>query len=106
MLKVGRLLLYLKEVEKFSGIDSNQSQILPETSRGKKDSTRNAIKDITSDSQVNSYFPYRSGSNTVGITFKESNKIAADDNFILFVYFFYFYVSKQVRLDVLCEYFA
>ena len=42
-----------------SDTDSIKSQISPKTSRGKKDSTKDAIKDITSDSQVNSYFSYR-----------------------------------------------
>ena len=36
-----------------------KSQISSKTSHGKKDSKKDAIKDITSDSQVNSYFPYR-----------------------------------------------
>ena len=37
------------------------SQISSKTSRGKKDSStqKDTIKDITSDSKVNSYFPYR-----------------------------------------------
>ena len=40
--------------------NNNKSQILSKTSRGKKDSTKRHIKDvISSDSQVNSYFPYR-----------------------------------------------
>ena len=39
--------------------------------------------------------------NTIGkkkITFKEPNKNAADNTL-----FFYFYISKEIRLDVSCE---
>ena len=50
MSKVGR---------KPSETDLIKSQISSETPRGKKDSIKRIIKDITSDSQVNSYFPYR-----------------------------------------------
>ena len=51
---------YLEKVGKPSETDSIKSQISSKKSRGKQDSTKkDAIKDITSDSQVNSYFPYR-----------------------------------------------
>ena len=33
------------------------------------------------------------------LTLKESSRIAADDTFI----FFYFYLSKKLKLDILCE---
>ena len=42
-----------------SETDSIKSQISSKSSRGKKDTQKDAIKDITNDSQVNSYFPYR-----------------------------------------------
>ena len=48
-----------EKVGKPSETDSIKYQISSKTSRGKKDSTKDTIKDITSDSQVNSYFPHR-----------------------------------------------
>ena len=48
-----------KEVGKPSETDSIKSQISSKVSRGKKKTAqKDAIKDITSDSQVNCYFPY------------------------------------------------
>ena len=47
------------EGRKPSETDSIKSQISPKTSRGKRSARKDAIKDITSDSQVNSYFSYR-----------------------------------------------
>ena len=47
-------------LEQSSGTDSIQSQISSKTSRGKKDTAKqDTTKYITSDSQVNSHFPYR-----------------------------------------------
>ena len=48
-----------KLVGKPSETDSIKSKISSKTSRGKKTAQKDAIKDITSDSQVNSYLPYR-----------------------------------------------
>ena len=44
---------------KSSETDSIKFKISSKTSRGKKDSTKDTIIDITSDSQVNSNFPNR-----------------------------------------------
>ena len=46
-------------VRKSSETDSIKFKISSKTSRGKKDSTKDTIIDITSDSQVNSNFPNR-----------------------------------------------
>ena len=48
-----------KVVRKSSETDSIKFKISSKTSRGKKDSTKDTIIDITSDSQVNSNFPNR-----------------------------------------------
>ena len=47
-----------EEAETPSETDTVKSQISSKISRGKK-AQKDAIKDITNDSQVNSYFPYR-----------------------------------------------
>ena len=49
----------IKKVRKSSETDSIKSQISSKTSRGKRAAQKDAIKDITSDSQMNSYFLYR-----------------------------------------------
>ena len=49
----------LRVVRKSSETDSIKFKISSKTSRGKKDSTKDTIIDITSDSQVNSNFPNR-----------------------------------------------
>ena len=48
-----------KKVEKNPETDLIKSQISSKTSSRKRTAQKDAIKDITSDSQVNSYFPYR-----------------------------------------------
>ena len=72
-----------EEVEKSSGTDSTQCQISSKTSRVKNDSTKDAIKDITSDSQVNSYFPYRWSLASLKVN-------------IYFYLFSFFFISKLV----------
>ena len=54
-----RSISYEKVGRKALQIDPIKSQIPSKTSRWKKDSTKRHQKDIISDSQVNSYFPYR-----------------------------------------------
>ena len=49
----------VRVVRKSSETDSIKFKISSKTSRGKKDSTKDTIIDITSDSQVNSNFPNR-----------------------------------------------
>ena len=51
--------LRARVVRKSSETDSIKFKISSKTSRGKKDSTKDTIIDITSDSQVNSNFPNR-----------------------------------------------
>ena len=50
---------FLRVGRKSSETDSIKFKISSKTSRGKKDSTKDTIIDITSDSQVNSNFPNR-----------------------------------------------
>ena len=54
-----------------SETDSIKSQISSKTSRWKRTAQKDAVKGITSDSQVNSYFPYRvsQASQTISIYF-------------------------------------
>ena len=54
-----RLIALTRVVRKSSETDSIKFKISSKTSRGKKDSTKDTIIDITSDSQVNSNFPNR-----------------------------------------------
>ena len=68
-------------VGKPSETDSIKSQISSKKSRGKKVSTKNAIKDITSDSKENSYFPYRSSPASLAFN-------------IYFYLFLYLYVTR------------
>ena len=60
-----------EKVGKHSETDSIKSQISSKTSRGKRTAQGESPKDITSDSQVNSYFPYMwsPASLTINISF-------------------------------------
>ena len=77
------ILLKLSRVgRKPSETDSVKSQISSKTSRGEKHSTKDAINVITSDSQVNSYFPYRRTPACLTIN-------------IYFYLFLYLYITKK-----------
>ena len=57
--KFSLIFFNVRVVRKSSETDSIKFKISSKTSRGKKDSTKDTIIDITSDSQVNSNFPNR-----------------------------------------------
>ena len=74
--------LNYSKIGKPSETDSIKSQISSKTSRGERTAQKDAIKDITSDSQVNSYIPYRWSPASITLN-------------IYFYLFLYLYITRK-----------